>query len=77
MIVEEVLDKKYTPRTQRRSKGQVRKGVTKKGNKKRGLRARLIGLLDEVEGFEGDDEEDDSSSRGGRPPAKTGLVRSW
>jgi hypothetical protein len=67
-----VFEKQYTPTPQRRPNGHVRKGSTKKGNKKRGLRARLVGLLDEVDRFEDDDEED-SRSRDGRPPAMADL----
>jgi hypothetical protein len=71
MIVEVVFDDKYTPYTQRRPNGHVRQGSTKKGNKKRGLRARPVGLLDEQDGTDNDDEEDDRPFRGGRPPAVT------
>jgi len=59
MIVEEVFDKQYSPHHQRRPGGHMKKGSTKKGNKKHGLRARLVGLLDEEDGTEDDDEEDD------------------
>jgi hypothetical protein len=65
MIVEVIFDEQYTPTPQRRPNGHVRKGSTKKGNKKRGLRARLVGLLNELDGLEDDDEEDDSRSRDG------------
>lgn len=59
MRVEEVFDKQDTPPPQRRPNGHVRTGVTKKGNKKRGLRARLVGLLDEEVALDEEDEEDD------------------
>jgi hypothetical protein len=56
MIIEEVFDEQYTPPLPRRLKGHM-KGSTKKGNKKRGLRARMAGLLDEEDAAD-DDEED-------------------
>jgi hypothetical protein len=57
MIIEEVFDEQYTPPLPRRLKGHM-KGSTKKGNKKRGLRARMPGLLDEEVAADEDDEED-------------------
>lgn len=47
MIVEEVFNKRNTPPSQRRPHGHVKTGVTKKGNKKRGLRGRAVSLLDD------------------------------
>lgn len=58
MIVEEVFHKQNTPPSQRRPHGHVKAGVTKKGNKKRGLRARTVSLLDdELEEVVEDDED--------------------
>jgi hypothetical protein len=59
MIVEVIFDKEYTPQFQRRPDGHVKQGSTKKGNKRRGLRARLVSLLDEEDGSDDDDEDDD------------------
>lgn len=61
MRVEEVFNENYTPPSPRRPLGHMksRTGATKKGNKKRGLRAREPGLLDEDGGSDEDDEEDD------------------
>lgn len=54
-----ILDEQHTPHSQRRPSGHVKKkGSTKKGNKKCGLRARLVGLLDEEDESEDDGEED-------------------
>lgn len=71
MIVEVVFDDQHTPHPSRRLKGHVRKVSTKKGSKKRGLRARNVGLLDEEDGTEDDDEEDVPIPSGGQPPAET------
>ena len=65
MRVEEVFDKQNTPPSQRRPKGHVRTGATKKGNKKRGLRHRLVSLLDEEGGLDEEDEEDGWPQNGG------------
>jgi hypothetical protein len=69
MIVEEVFNKQNTPPSQRRPQGHVKTGVTKKGNKKRGLRGRTVSLLDDEEGVDKEDDEDGCSLIGGRPPA--------
>jgi len=69
MIVEEVFHKQNTPPSQRRPQGHVKTGVTKKGNKKRGLRGRTVSLLDDDEGADEEDEEDGCPLIGGRPPA--------
>jgi hypothetical protein len=58
MRVEKVFDKKYMPYSQRRPSGRSVKASTKRGNKKRGLRARLVSLLDEVSESEDDEEEE-------------------
>jgi|TARA_R110002003_G_scaffold269_2_gene17962 hypothetical protein len=60
MRVEEVFDKKYTPPSQCRPNGHLKKRSTKKGSTRRGLRGRLANLLDEESESEGEDEEDDS-----------------
>lgn len=59
MIVEEVFDKQDTAPSQRRPKGHVVKRSTKKGNKKRGLRTRLVGLVSEEDASEEEEEEYD------------------
>ena len=69
MIVEEVFHNQNTPPSQRRPQGHVKTGVTKKGNKKRGLRGRIVSLLDDDEGADEEDEEDGYPLIGGRPPA--------
>jgi len=69
MIVEEVFEKQNTPTHQRRPNGHVKKASTKKGNKRRGLRTRLAGLIGEEDGSEDDGEEDDGPLGDGRPPA--------
>jgi hypothetical protein len=69
MIVEEVFNKRNTPPSQRRPQGHVKTGVTKKGNKKRGLRGRTVSLSDAEEGAEKEDDEDGCLLIGGRPPA--------
>jgi hypothetical protein len=69
MIVEEVFNKQNTPPSQRRPQGHVKTGVTKKGNKKRGLRGRTVSLLDDQEDADKEDDEDGCSLIGGRPPA--------
>lgn len=69
MIVEEVFHKQNTPPFQRRPPGHVKTGVTKKGNKKRGLRGRTVSLLDDDEGADEEDDEDGCPPIGGRPPA--------
>lgn len=71
MIVEEVFNKRNTPPSQRRPHGHVKTGVTKKGNKKRGLRARAVSLLDD-EMAEAEEDEDGGALDSGRPPALTG-----
>jgi hypothetical protein len=73
MIVEVVFDEQHTPQPPRRLVRHIKKGSTKRGNKKRGLRVRMAGLLDEDDGTDEDDEEDVSLPGGGRPPAK--IVR--
>jgi hypothetical protein len=75
MIVEVVFDKQYAPPSQRRLNRHVKQGSTKKGNKKRGLRSKLMNLKDEEGGSDDDDDEDDWPLSGGRPPAMTGLVQ--
>jgi len=77
MIVEKGFDYQNTPLSQRRPYGHVKTGVTKKGNKKRGLRARAVSLLDDDEGSEDEDDEDEWFLLGGRPPAFTGHSPSW
>ncbi|KAF2637080.1 P-loop containing nucleoside triphosphate hydrolase protein [Massarina eburnea CBS 473.64] len=57
--LEAVFDKWNTPLSQRRPHGQLKWRGTKKGNKKRGLRARMLSLSDEESGSNEDDEEDD------------------
>ncbi|KAK1915654.1 hypothetical protein P3342_003464 [Pyrenophora teres f. teres] len=47
------------PLSQRRLHGHVKTGVTKKGNKKRGLRARAVSLLEDDESSEDEDDEDE------------------
>lgn len=59
MIVEKVFDKKQSPAFQRRPDGHVLTGQTKKGNKRRGLRGRMAGLLEEETVSGDEDEEDD------------------
>lgn len=59
MIVEEVFNKRNTPHSQRRPHGHVKTGVTKKGNKKRGLRARAVSLLDDEAAEVVEEDEDD------------------
>jgi hypothetical protein len=59
MIVEEVFEKQNTPPSQRRPNGHVKTGATKKGNKKRGLRGRVVSLLDDDDGSEKEDDDDD------------------
>lgn len=61
MIVEEVFDKQHTPPSQRRPNGHVMKRSTKMGNKKRGLRTRLVTVVSEEDASEDDDEEDDGN----------------
>jgi hypothetical protein len=43
--------------------------MTKKGNKKRGLRGRAVSLLDDEEGADEELQEDGCVLIGGRPPA--------
>ena len=69
MIVEKVLEKWNTPPSQRRPRGHVKTGMTKKGNKKRGLRGCAVSLLDDEEGADEEVEEDRCLLIGGRPPA--------
>jgi hypothetical protein len=69
MIVEVVFEKHHPPSPQRRPTGHVRPRSTKKGNKKRGLRSRLVNLLDEETESEDEDEEDVLPLRDGGPPA--------
>ena len=71
MTVEEVFNKRNTPPSQRRPHGHVRTGVTKKGNKKRGLRARAVSLLDDEAVEVVEEDEDGRILSGGRPPALT------
>ncbi|KAI1528781.1 hypothetical protein PtrSN002B_009395, partial [Pyrenophora tritici-repentis] len=47
------------PLSQRRPHGHVKTGVTKKGNKKRGLRARAVSLLEDDESSEDEDDQDE------------------
>lgn len=49
-------DEKYTPHLQRRPNGHAATGVTKRGNKKRGLRARSSVVIEELESDEEDEE---------------------
>jgi hypothetical protein len=74
MIVEEVFEKQNTPPSQRRPNGHVKTGATKKGNKKRGLRGRVVSLLDSEDDSDEEDDEDGSASHGGRPPALTNHI---
>jgi hypothetical protein len=74
MIVEEVFEKQNTPPSQRRPNGHVKTGATKKGNKKLGLRGRVVSLLDDEDGSDEEDDEDDLTLHGGRPPALTSRV---
>lgn len=73
MIVEVIFDEQNTPSPQRRPNGHVKSGATKKGNKKRGLRGRLVSLLDEEEGSEEADDEEDLPLDGGGPPVLSCL----
>jgi len=60
MIVEKFFYKKHTPSHQRRPIGHSnRRGETKKGNTKRGMRQRPASLSEE-EGELEEDEEDDT-----------------
>lgn len=68
MIVEAVPEEHNTPPSQRRPNGHLRSGATKKGNKKRSLRARLISLFDEEEEPENAQDEDSQPISGDRPP---------
>lgn len=68
MKVEVVPDEHNTSPSQRRPNGHLRSGATKKGNKKRGLRARSTSLIDEEEGLEDDQEEDDKPLSDDLPP---------
>jgi hypothetical protein len=77
MIVEEVFHKKNTPPSQRRPHGHVKTGVTKKGNKKRGLRARTESLLDDEVADVVEEDEDGWIPGGGRPPALTMSLFGW
>jgi hypothetical protein len=77
MIVEEVFEKQNTPPSQRRLNGHVKTGVTKKGNKKRGLRGRAVSLLGDDEGSDDEDDEDGLFLYGGRPPVLTHLIPPW
>ena len=45
--------------------------MTKKGNKKRGLRARAVSLLNDEAAEAVEEDEDGRILRGGRPPALT------
>jgi hypothetical protein len=69
MIVEEVFENWNTPPSQRRPQGHVKTGVTKKGNKKRGLRGRTMSLLEDEEGADEEVDEDGCPLIGSRPPA--------
>jgi hypothetical protein len=62
MMLEVLHDEKYTPPSQRRPNGHVVLGGTKKGNKKRGLRVRLAGLLEKELEADEEEEEDDLTS---------------
>jgi hypothetical protein len=68
MIVEEVFEKQNTPTHQRRPNGHVKQASTKKGNKKRSLRAQVAGLIGEEDGSEDGEEEEDCPLCDGRPP---------
>jgi hypothetical protein len=74
IIVEDVFEKHNTPFSQRRPNGHVKTGATKKGNKKRGLRGRVVSLLDDDEGLDEEDDEDVWVLHGGRPPALTSHI---
>ena len=76
MIVEEVFEKQNTPPSQRRPNGHVKTGATKKGNKKRGLRGRVVSLMDDDEGEDEDKDGDGWTLHDGRPPALTSHVSS-
>jgi hypothetical protein len=69
MIVEEVFEKRSTPPSQRRPQGHFKTRMTKKGNKKRGLRERTVSLLEDEEGVDEGVDEDGYPLIGGRPPA--------
>lgn len=62
MILEVFHNDKYKPPSQRRPNGHVVLGGTKKGNKKRGLRVRLVCLLHEE--LELNEEEENMNSPG-------------
>jgi len=59
MIVEKVFDYQNTLLSQRRLQGHVKTRATKKGNKKRGLRACAVSLLDDEYDSENEDDEDE------------------
>jgi hypothetical protein len=70
MIVEKVVFEDRTPTLQRRPNGHMnRNGGTKRGNKKRGARRRVLEFLGDKSNSDEDDEEDDEELNSSRPPA--------
>jgi hypothetical protein len=74
MRTEAILDERDKTPSQRRPRGHVQSASTKKGNKRRGLRGRLVGLLDEDGGV--DEEEEDQRTKTGRR-RQTSCTECW
>ena len=79
MRVENVFHNENTPPLQRRRSNPTHcksvSGTTKRGNKKRGLRRRVVGLLDEEGASDEDVDEDDGLTNGDRPPVLIAISR--